>query len=156
MISSKNPGNVVPLRKTKRSGEKTERELVAEILDRFERWWPRQSAEVKRGIRTLVRVQTESDQILSFRSPAIEILEHLNRRRPAGCRGFKPTHTNLRLICARLGEGFTVPELKAMVAIKARQAENGEFDPRWLRPATLFNALKCSQYLGELPEKSDG
>lgn len=86
---------------------------------------------------------------------AREVLAFLNSKRP-GKRGFPPTEANLRLICARLADGATLAECKAVISRKwqdtqARRRDGDPvFDPRYLRPATLFRASNFSQYVGEL------
>lgn len=62
---------------------------------------------------------------------------------------YQDVDANLRLITARLEEGYTVQLLKQVVSLK--QAEWGD-DPemrQYLRPATLFGKEKCAQYAGQ-------
>jgi len=78
---------------------------------------------------------------------AIGVLEFLNVK--TGHR-FKPTRVNLDLIEARLKEGYTVAELKQVIAMKVREWEHDDKMARYLRPATLFNREKFNQYAGFL------
>lgn len=69
---------------------------------------------------------------------------------------YRPVPANLDLIRARLKDGITAWQLKAIVSRKVREWNHepkpGDKDTRrWLRPATLFGKSKCEQYLGELP-----
>ncbi|WP_186209072.1 conserved phage C-terminal domain-containing protein [Burkholderia gladioli] len=83
-----------------------------------------------------------------FVSPAIvEVLDHLNAK--AG-RSYQAVVANTRLIEARLREGVTVDQLKAVVDAKVRDWQNDPRMRQYLRPATLFNAEKCGQYVGAL------
>ncbi|WP_312993204.1 replication protein [Achromobacter animicus] len=75
------------------------------------------------------------------------IIAHLNEVTGSS---FKPVESNLRLVRGRLGEGYTVEEIRAV--IDAKRAE-WFGNPRWgkyLRPATLFNATNFAQYAGLL------
>jgi uncharacterized phage protein (TIGR02220 family) len=88
----------------------------------------------------------------SLRSQALQILQFLNEK--AG-RAYRPVETNLRLIEARLKSGITLCDCFQVIAKKTRQWKN---DPRmmdYLRPATLFNATKFEQYVGELVVATD-
>jgi uncharacterized phage protein (TIGR02220 family) len=75
------------------------------------------------------------------------LLQFLNHK--AG-RNFQPLPANLDLISNRLKQGATVPQCRAIIGLKAR-AWTGTDMEKFLRPATLFNATKFAQYLGELP-----
>lgn len=66
-------------------------------------------------------------------------------------RNFPANPTNLGFILARMQEGVSAEQLKAIVSRKVRQWVGDEKMALYLRPATLFNRTKCSQYLGELP-----
>jgi uncharacterized phage protein (TIGR02220 family) len=78
---------------------------------------------------------------------AQEVLEHLNSKTG---RHYRPVAANTDLIRNRLREGASVEDCKAV--IDAKHAEWGH-DPKmaaYLRPATLFNASKFAQYVGQL------
>lgn len=84
-----------------------------------------------------------------------DILEYLNEKTG---RNYKPVPANLSLIVARLSDGANVVECCAV--IDAKVGAWGD-DPKWaqyLRPATLFNATKFAQYVGEIgaSEKNRG
>jgi len=75
------------------------------------------------------------------------VLSYLNDRAK---RNYRPVKANLSLIAARLKEGATVDECRAVIDAKVAEWAS---DPKWskyLRPETLFNARKFAQYVGEL------
>lgn len=79
---------------------------------------------------------------------AIRAIEYLNKQ--AG-RNFRPVEANLKLPRSRiLYDGAKESDLMAVVDAKVASAKRGEFKPEYLRPATLFNAEKFAQYVGQL------
>lgn len=83
---------------------------------------------------------------------AIEILSFLNEKTG---RRYRPTPVNLKFILARMKEGYTTDEIRAVVAMKCREwTGNDKMDP-YLRPATLFNCEKFNQYAGLLGDDDD-
>lgn len=64
-------------------------------------------------------------------------------------RNYQPVDSNIRLIIARLKE-YDETRLRQVIAKKAREWLPDEKMNIYLRPATLFNAEKCAQYVGEL------
>lgn len=78
---------------------------------------------------------------------AVEILEYLNVKAK---KGFKPGDANLKFILARLAEGHTADDLKAVVDRKVAQWSEDPKMAQYIRPATLFNDEKFNQYVGEL------
>jgi len=58
--------------------------------------------------------------------------------------------SNREFVRARLKEGISIEDLKAIVDLKLRQVGTGDFKEMYLRIATLFNGEKCHAYLGEL------
>ena len=83
-----------------------------------------------------------------YQDTAKTVLEWLNRK--AG-RQYQPTKANLDLIVARLKDGTTIDRCKAVIGRKTREWKDDPRMSHFLRPATLFNATKYSQYEGELP-----
>lgn len=79
---------------------------------------------------------------------AKRVLECLNRN--AG-RKYHPVEANLKPIVARLREGYTESELRAITAVKARQWKRDDRMDAYLRPKTIFNATNAAQYRAELP-----
>jgi uncharacterized phage protein (TIGR02220 family) len=82
-----------------------------------------------------------------LKSQAIEILEFLNEKTG---RVYRPVDANLKLIIARLASGATVMDCRQVIAKKTREWRGDSKMSEYLRPATLFNATKFEQYMGEL------
>ena len=83
---------------------------------------------------------------LQLRTDAREVLRFLNEKTG---RSFRFVDTNLRLIEARLRSGATVPDCKGVIARKCRDWTGDPVMNKYLRPETLFSALKFEQYIGE-------
>ena len=82
----------------------------------------------------------------SYRAQAREILDFLNLK--AGS-AFEPVEANLKLIEARLKEGASVEACRGVIVRKVRKWATDPKMAEYLRPATLFNATKFAQYVGE-------
>ncbi len=79
---------------------------------------------------------------------AKNVLLHLNKKTG---KNFKPVESNLKFIRARLREtGQSVLTLTAVVDLKTAEWINDPTFSKYLRPSTLFNAEKYSQYYGEI------
>lgn len=143
---------VVQLRPDATPTEQTRRSYVAQALDRFERWWPSQPAAVKNGIRRIVGAEKVNDAVARHREAGVRVLEFMNRKRhKPGRRGFPINETNLKLVCRLLDDPrVTEQDLRAMLAVKWRQVERGEFKDLYYRPKTLFNPTNSSNYIGEV------
>ena len=84
---------------------------------------------------------------IDLRRQARQVLDFLNEKTG---RAYRPVDTNLKLIMTRLQSGATVTQCRQVIAKKTR-AWQGRVDMApYLRPATLFNATKFEEYLGEL------
>lgn len=83
---------------------------------------------------------------------AEQVLKFLNGK---SGRNYRPVDTNLKMIVARLKSGATVQDCKSVIARKQLEWGSSEKMEKYLRPATLFNATKFEQYLGELVEEID-
>jgi uncharacterized phage protein (TIGR02220 family) len=79
---------------------------------------------------------------------AIELLEFLNSKTE---RNFRPTSANLDLLKARIKEGYTVRDIRIVIARKCREWKGDDKMEKYLRPMTLFNRTKFAQYVGEVP-----
>jgi uncharacterized phage protein (TIGR02220 family) len=79
------------------------------------------------------------------------ILDYLNEK--AG-KSYKPVKANLSLIAARLSEGSTAEECRAVIdsRVMAWAADPKMRD--YLRPETLFGATKFAGYAGQLSSSS--
>jgi uncharacterized phage protein (TIGR02220 family) len=78
---------------------------------------------------------------------AAEIIDYLNRKTG---KAFKSVASNTKLINARLSEGHSRDDIKAVIDRKVSEWANNPKMRDYLRPATLFNAEKFNQYVGEL------
>lgn len=87
----------------------------------------------------------------SFNVGAAQVLDYLNKK--AG-RTYKPVPANLKLIAARLKEGATADECRKVIDAKVAAWLNDSKMREYLRPATLFNAIKYAQYAGELGQQA--
>lgn len=83
----------------------------------------------------------------------VEILAYLNEK--AG-RAYKPVPANIKLIAARLKEGATPEDIRAVVDRKCAQWKGDAKMDEYLRPATLFNATNFAQYQGQLSSPNQG
>jgi uncharacterized phage protein (TIGR02220 family) len=79
--------------------------------------------------------------------PVAEAIGYLNDR--AGTK-FRVVEASAKLIRARMREGATIAQLKAVIDTKDREWPKGNKMRKYLRPATLFNAEKFEQYVGQL------
>jgi uncharacterized phage protein (TIGR02220 family) len=75
------------------------------------------------------------------------ILAYLNEK---AHRNYQPVKANLSLIAARLKEGATPDQCKAVIDAKASAWLGDARMVSYLRPKTLFNATNFAQYVGEL------
>lgn len=62
----------------------------------------------------------------------------------------KAAEAHLQLIRARLSEGRTEADMIAVIDMKIAESKAGNFDHKYLRPATLFNREKWANYFGQL------
>lgn len=83
-------------------------------------------------------------------SDAVEILGYLNAR--AG-KAFRPVKSNVGLVLARLREGASVDDCRAVIDAKVAQWLGDAKMAEFLRPATLFGREKFAQYLGDVGSK---
>lgn len=85
---------------------------------------------------------------------ATEIIEYLNAK--VGSK-FRPVKANLVLVTARLGEGDTPEDCRAVIDAKVADWKDDKTMAPYLRPDTLFNATKFAQYVGQIGgDKSSG
>lgn len=87
----------------------------------------------------------------SVTAQAAEVLSFLNEKTH---RKYKPVKATLQPIVARLKEGFSVDDCRAVVASKCRQWGGDEKMAEYLRPKTLFGAANFANYEGRLGEVS--
>jgi len=75
-----------------------------------------------------------------------EIIEYLNAK--TGSK-FQPVESNLKMIRARIKEGHSGETIKLVIDDKVLEWK-GTSKAQYLRPATLFNAEKFNQYVGQV------
>lgn len=81
---------------------------------------------------------------------AKEAIDYLNEKTNSG---FQKVETNLRMVRARLAEGFSIEVVKSVID---RQVERWGSDPKmseYLRPKTLFAASNFASYAGQITAK---
>lgn len=83
---------------------------------------------------------------------AREVLAFLNEK---ARKKFPPNANNVGIIVARLREGFTPAQARMVVAMKVRKWFADDVMREYLRPDTLFNPKKFSNYVGELVDIPD-
>lgn len=97
----------------------------------------------------LLTLSGKPDLVNGKRSQAIEILDFLNAKTG---RNYQPVDANLKMIAARLKEGATVDDCRAVIAMKCREWGTDEKMEEYLRPKTLFSATNFAQYRGRLAD----
>jgi uncharacterized phage protein (TIGR02220 family) len=83
---------------------------------------------------------------------AADLLLFLNKKTG---RSFRPTASTLKPIIARLKEGYTPSDCKAVIMRRWRRWQDDPKMAEYLRPATLFGAEKFAQYVGEVPTDAE-
>ena len=79
---------------------------------------------------------------------ARSLLEFLNQE---SGHNYRPTPVNLEFLLKRIDEGYSDIEIRGVIIRKCRLWKNDDKMGQYLRPATLFNATKFNQYVGEVP-----
>jgi uncharacterized phage protein (TIGR02220 family) len=87
------------------------------------------------------------DRLNGYRAQAKEILDFLNDKTG---RAYRAVDANLEPIVARLKEGTSADDVRAVVAKKCREWIGNEKMAEFLRPKTLFNRTNFANYEGEL------
>jgi uncharacterized phage protein (TIGR02220 family) len=96
--------------------------------------------------RSIVGQTPDVRPLNGYRHDAETILSFLNAK--AG-RTFRATPSNLTLIEARLKAGASLEDCRGVIVRKVRAWAADPKMALYLRPATLFNATKFDQYVGE-------
>lgn len=82
-----------------------------------------------------------------YKERAAEVIAFLNEK--AG-RNYEGNGANAEHVIARLRDGETVDDMRAVIAKKCREWRGDDKMNLYLRPATLFNRKKYASYKGEL------
>ena len=101
---------------------------------------------VSNSPKTSVTVTPTIDNTIDNRQLYVEILSHLNLKVN---RDYKPVKSNINFIEARIKEGYTKDDCIHVIEVKCHQWLKDKNMNQYLRPATLFNATKFSQYHAE-------
>lgn len=91
------------------------------------------------------KLQLVSNEQPSTKDQAREALDFLNRKTG---RNFRPVSVHLEMIEARIKEGYSLEDIKAVIAMKCREWMHDEVMTKFLRPATLFARSNFSNYVG--------
>ena len=142
-------GEVVKLRETLSKDEQREEmeRWKAQFLEAFHQKWTDEKREFSGEVfQDWVETQGKPTTTTGLHAQATELLNFLNEKTG---KNYRPVKANLDKIKARLKE-YSLDELRAVVAIKTRDWKDDERMAPYLRPATLFGAEKCAQYMGEV------
>ena len=82
-----------------------------------------------------------------LRQQSLAVLAYLNEK---SGRHYEAVDANTKLIVARMGEGASVEQLKAVIDAKVTEWLHDPKMNKYLRPSTLFGAEKFAQYVGQL------
>jgi len=83
----------------------------------------------------------------TFKKDAKDILEFLNDKTG---RRYPPVDSNIDLIVNRLKEGYTVTQIRQVIALMVRKWGEDDKMKSYTRPKTLFNKTNLANYVGEL------
>jgi uncharacterized phage protein (TIGR02220 family) len=98
--------------------------------------------------------ETETDNVLSCKHDASSVLlDYLNDKTGSGYRKVK---ANLDLIRARIKEGATTEDIKAVIDAKCEEWLTDKKMCKYLRPNTLFSAKNFAQYVGAIKPRDNG
>jgi uncharacterized phage protein (TIGR02220 family) len=84
----------------------------------------------------------------AMRTAARELLAYLNKKAE---KHFQAIPANVEPIIARLREGATYDQCRAIIGLKSAEWKSDATMRKFLRPETLFNRTKFASYQGELP-----
>lgn len=108
---------------------------------------------VEDGEKALSGIPDSSPPENQQKTQAKEVLDYLNAKTG---KVFRHKPVNLGSIEARLDDGITEEQLKAIVDAKCQDWLDNPEMAQYLRPSTLFNRTKCEQYLGQLQTGQHG
>jgi uncharacterized phage protein (TIGR02220 family) len=128
----------------KRRAEDTVRKRSARDADKGPQDVQNLSAKESDKKRTREEKRREEEKHMSS---AAEVIDYLNAK---ANRNFEANDSNAKFVIARMRDGATVEQLKAVVDSKVAEWLNDPKMEKYLRPGTLFNAEKFGQYSGML------
>lgn len=109
-------------------------------------------AEAEAEVKTNMSGNSQKKENSEIKAAAIRILQFLNNKTG---RTYRPVNANINMITSRLKEGATEGQCRQVIARKSLDWLTDEKMNIYLRPATLFNATKFNQYIGELVIRED-
>lgn len=92
-------------------------------------------------------IEPQKEKNQEAKEAAMRVLAFLNEKTG---RAFRAVDANVKPIAARITSGATEGQCRQIIAKKTREWMPNPSMAPYLRPATLFNATKFEQYLGEL------
>ena len=101
--------------------------------------------EVEPVAATLPKVVKANKEVSALSGIGVEVIGHLNI--VAG-RKFRPSKSAVKVIHARMNEGYCFDDFKVVIEKKCMEWLGTEFE-RYLQPSTLFGA-KFDQYLNQV------
>lgn len=90
------------------------------------------------------------NEINIYKEESKQVIEYLNNKTNYN---YKFVDKNIKLVSNRLKE-YSKEELLAMIDYKCSEWLQDERFKKYLRPATLFNASKCADYIAQLQTNS--
>jgi len=114
----------------------------------FQPDWSQLVSDHKIGIDWYTAYQQNENK--KIKADAIHVLMKLNEL--AGtCFAIKGSKadSNIRLVCARLNEGYTKHDLFALIQFKVSEWRGTKME-KYIRPATLFQKSKINGYINEI------
>jgi uncharacterized phage protein (TIGR02220 family) len=138
----------LPVTREKVANSRSTRRMVAEQSASIRRILDEQSTST----RLRNGKESKGSNTLSGSPDVIAVLDYLNEK--TGKR-YRAVNANVSLIAARLRES-TIDECRAVIDAKVEAWQHDDKMRQYLRPATLFNATKFANYVGELGTPSRG
>lgn len=87
------------------------------------------------------------------RTNGLQAIEYLNQKTG---RRYRPVESNMRMVQARLREGYSLSDVKAVIDRQVGLWGEDKKMQEYLRPATLFAASKFASYAGQVSDPGEG
>lgn len=142
------------VRNENKERQRRRRESLSHVVTTGHASSPQVEAEVDVKERTTLSSKLDAVDIdkVNYKHTAIEVLSFLNEKTG---RKYPAVKTNIDLIMARLREGFTLKQLRQVIAKKCSEWGADEKMVLYLRPKTLFSRTNFANYVGELVAPKD-
>ena len=99
----------------------------------------------KKEIKTINKESQSKNKSSLPNGFADKVIKHLNEKAD---RRIRVTYPSRKLIQARFNEGYSLEDFKYVIDVKCSQWIGTDFE-KYLRPSTLFNATKFTEYHSE-------